>query len=87
MEQVFSLDQPLYALQHIDTQEYVCMLHNNIDHLVCFTDGDSALQFRADLNLHEYVDMVVTTVNKSPFNSFWLNGQAMHATKGERQSA
>ena len=67
--------QRIFALQHLDTHEYICLLQEGTDYLACFTDGDSALEFRAALGLQEHVDMRCTTVDESPFRHFWLDGE------------
>lgn len=70
-----NLDQPIYALQHIETKQYVCILVDGIDYLVCFTCGDGAISFMEDMRMREHVDLYVTTLNECEFNHFWLDGE------------
>jgi hypothetical protein len=65
----------IYALQHIETGEFICLLQDGVDYLACFTDGDTALEFRASLRLEEHVDLYSTTIGRSPFSHFWLDGE------------
>ncbi len=68
-------NQHIYALQHIDSGEFICLLQEGHDYLACFSDGDSALQFRGELGLQEHVDLFATTLGHSPFHHFWLDGE------------
>jgi len=70
--------QHVYALQHIDSGEYICLLQEGIDYLACFSDGDSALEFRSLLGLQEHVDLCSTTMDRSPFSHFWLDGESVN---------
>jgi len=70
--------QHVYALQHLETGEYICLLQEGTDYLACFSDGDSALEFRALLGLQEHVDLCSTTLERSPFSHFWLDGESVH---------
>ncbi len=67
--------QKIYALQHLETAEFICLLQDGTDYLACFSDGDTALEFRTALNLQEHVDIHVTTIENCPFTHFWLDGQ------------
>lgn len=69
--------QRIYALQHIESGEFICLLQDGIDYLACFTDGDTALEFRAALGLHEHVDISLSTLSDSPFSHFWLDGESI----------
>jgi len=69
--------QTIFALRHIDSGEFICLLQDGTDYLASFSDGDSALEFRSALGLHEHVDMVSTTIDQSPFRHFWLDGANM----------
>jgi hypothetical protein len=72
-----SITQRIYALQHIETAEFICLLQDGTDFLACFSDGDTAIEFRTALGLQEHVDIVSTTVESSPFTHFWLDGKNM----------
>lgn len=69
--------QHIYALQHIDTGEFICLLQEGVDYLACFTDGDTALEFRIALGLQEHVDLYSATMEASPFSHFWLDGYSV----------
>src|SRR5580700_9286591 len=63
--------QRIYALQHIESGEFICLLQEGVDYLACFTDGDTALEFRTALGLQEHVDLYTATLDSSPFTHFW----------------
>ncbi len=67
--------QRIFALQHLETGEYICLMQEGTDYLACFSDGDSALEFRGLLGLQEHVDLCATTLDHSPFEHFWLDGE------------
>ena len=69
------LNQTVYTLRHIESGEFICLRQSGREHLACFSDGDSALQFRAELNLLEHVDIASLKLGDTPFDLFWLNGQ------------
>jgi hypothetical protein len=71
------VNQRIFALQHIENGEFICLLQEGEDYLACFSDGDSALQFRSDLGLQEHVDLISTTMESSPFHHFWLDGESV----------
>ncbi len=71
---VVDTSQRIYALQHLETGEFICLLQNGVDYLACFTDGDTALQFRAELGLQEHVQMYAARMEDCPFRHFWLDG-------------
>ena len=71
----------VYALQHLETKKYICLLQNGKDYLACFSNGDSAIDFRESLNMREHVDLSVITIEKAPFNYFYLDGENIHVDK------
>ena len=71
----------VFALQHLDSGEFICLLQEGIDYLACFSDGDSALEFRALLGLQEHVDLAATPLDRSPFSHFWLDGESVTLPK------
>ena len=79
METIKDVDttQRVFALQHLDTGEFICLLQEGTDYLACFSDGDSALEFRTLLGLQEHVDLCATTLDHSPFKHFWLDGESI----------
>ena len=68
------LRQRVYALQHLETGEFICLLQDGVDFLASFTNGDTALEFRSALGLQEHVRVHVTTLQNYPFRHFWLDG-------------
>lgn len=72
---VKNITQRVFSLRHIETTEYVCLLQDGIDYLACFTDGDSALAFRTELGLQEYVDIFVSPLERCPFTHYYLDGE------------
>lgn len=69
--------QVVFALKHIETGEYICLLEEGNDYLACFSDGDTALEFRAELGLQEHVDIVACNLVDSPFTHLWHDGEMM----------
>jgi len=66
--------QRVYALQHLETGEFICLLQDGVDYLACFTDCDTALEFRSALGLQEHVRLYTSLIDKCPFTHFWLDG-------------
>lgn len=66
----------VYALQHLETGEFICLLQEGVDYLACFSDGDTALEFRAALGLQEHVQIHASSIADCPFTHFWLDGQS-----------
>ncbi len=75
------ITQRVYALQHLDSGEFICLLQEGTDYLACFSDGDSALEFRALLGLQEHVDLAPMTLDRSPFSHFWLDGESVNVAQ------
>lgn len=83
-----ALNQRVYTLRHIETGEFICLRQDGKEHLACFSDGDSALQFRAELGLLEHVDISSERLGDTPFDRFWLNGQMTgRAASGQAATA
>lgn len=80
-EHVLDTTQRVFALQHIDSGEFICLLQEGTDYLACFSDGDSALEFRSLLGLQEHVDLCATSLDRSPFAHFWLDGESVTIAK------
>jgi hypothetical protein len=64
-----------HVLRHIDTGEFVCLQQESHDYLAAFTDGDSAIQFREEIGMTEFVDVCAIRLGDAPFERFWLDGQ------------
>ena len=73
-----SVDQTIHALRHIETEEYICLRHESLEYLACFSDGDTAFQFREELGLLEHVDIVQMRLGDAPFDQFWLDGDMIN---------
>ena len=67
--------QKVHVLRHIETSEYICLRHEGSEYMACFTDGDTAYQFREELGLLEHVDIVSLRIGDAPFDHFWLDGE------------
>ncbi len=74
MNPIVSADQKVFALRHLETQEFICLLQDNKDYLACFTNLDSAYDFRNSLGLIEFVDVKAVTINDVPFAQVWIDG-------------
>jgi len=70
-------DTKIYALQHLDSKEFICLLQEGVDYLACFTDADTVLEFRKALGLQEHVNLYASTIGSSPFTHFWIDGESM----------
>jgi len=70
-----SATQVVHALKHIETGEYICLRHDGREFMACFSDGDTAMQFRAELGLIEHVDIAAMRLGDAPFDNFWLNSE------------
>jgi len=67
--------QRVYSLQHLETGEFICLLQDGVDYLACFSDGDTALEFRSALGLQEHVRLYASPLEECPFTHFWLDGR------------
>ena len=82
------VSQNVHALQHIETGEYICLRQDNKEYLACFSDGDSAYQFRDELGLLEYVDISCLKLGDAPFDNYWLDGEMIgRGVLTDRQTA
>jgi L-ascorbate metabolism protein UlaG (beta-lactamase superfamily) len=68
------MSRSIFALRHIETGEYICLRHEGNEYLACFTDADTAFQFREELGLLEHVDIASMPLGEAPFDHFWLDG-------------
>ena len=69
------LRQRVYALQHLDSGEFICLLQDGVDYMACFSDGDTAEEFRTALGLQEHVRIYASRLDLCPFTHFWLDGR------------
>ncbi|WP_395140357.1 hypothetical protein [Armatimonas sp.] len=65
----------VYTLRHIDTAEFVCLRQSGDEYLAAFSDGDSAMRFRAELCLIEFVDIIPVRLDSVPFDHYYLDGE------------
>jgi hypothetical protein len=70
-------------LRHLDTGEFICLLQDGVDYLACFSDGDTALEFRAALGLQEHVQLYASMMEQCPFKHFWLDGENFEAASAD----
>ena len=70
-----NITQLVCALRHIETGEFICLRNEGQEYLACFTDGDSAIQFREELGLLEHVDVATMPLSELPFDHFWFDGE------------
>lgn len=77
MKQNHSVDTAarVYILRHIENGEFICLRQEGREYLACFSDGDSAYQFREELGLLEHVDIAGMCIGNAPFDHFWLDGE------------
>lgn len=78
MNPMIDVSQRVYALRHIETSEYICLRQDDLEYLACFNDGDGAMQFREELGLLEFVDIIQVRLEDVPFNHFWLDGDMLN---------
>ena len=71
---------PVHVLRHIETGEFVCLEQSGQEYLAAFRDGDSALQFREELRMIEFVDVERIRLADAPFENFWLDGERIRRT-------
>lgn len=68
------LSQTIHALRHIESGEYICLRHEGNEYLACFSDADTAGEFRDELGILEHVDIAAMPLGEAPFEHFWLDG-------------
>ncbi len=77
LKPLVDLSQRVYTLRHIETGEYICLRQQETEYLACFSDGDTASQFREDVSLIEYVDITPMRLREAPFDHYWLDGEML----------
>ncbi len=65
----------VYTMRHIETGEFLCLRQSDDEYLAAFTDDDSALRFRAELHLIEFVDISPMRLGSVPFDHYYLDGE------------
>ena len=78
--------QLIFALRHLETGEFICLRHEMLEYLACFSDGDTAFQFREELGLVEHVDVINMRMGEAPFDHFWFDGEMIKQTELEAAS-
>ena len=84
---VIDTQQRVYSLQHLETGEFICLLQDGVDYLACFSDGDTALEFRSALGLQEHVRLYSSPLDQCPFTHFWLDGRNVVLNTDARKAA
>lgn len=81
------LPRMVYALQHLENAEFICLFDKptQTDYLACFSDGDTAMEFRSELRLQEYVDVVGVETAACPFTHLWLDGDSISIPRSEAE--
>ena len=74
IHEMVNATRKVYILRHLETNEFICLRQDTKEYVACFTDGDSAQQFREELGLVEYVDVAAMRIGDTPFDNFWLDG-------------
>jgi hypothetical protein len=64
----------VHTLRHLETGEFICLRQDTKEYVACFSDGDTARQFREELGLIEFVDVATMRIGDAPFDNFWLDG-------------
>ena len=71
---MIDMTRVVYTLRHIETGEYVCLRQDGEEYLAAFSTDDSALKFRSEINLIEFVDVTSARLASVPFDHFYLDG-------------
>lgn len=87
MNPMVDVNERVYTLRHIESSEYICLRQDGREYLACFTDGDSAFQFREELGLLEHVDLAAMPIGTAPFDYFWLDGEMLSRAVLKDQAA
>ena len=66
----------VYALRPIDGPGYVCVTRSAGEHVVVFSDGAAAMEWRDRQGLRDWVDIVAVRLSSAPFDHFWWDGVA-----------
>jgi hypothetical protein len=75
ISEMVDVSQRVYTLRHLETGEFICLRQDGREHMACFSDGDTAIQFREELGLLEHVDIAAMRIGDAPFDHFWLDGE------------
>lgn len=76
----------MFVLRHIETDEYVCLRQDELEYLAAFSEVDAAREFRDQLQLTEFVDVVGTRLNQVPFDYFYLDGEMLPLADLQRRT-
>ena len=77
LKPLVDISQRIYTLRHMETGEFICIRQQQTEYLACFSDGDTAGQFREDVGLIEHVDIVPMRLSDAPFDHYWLDGEML----------
>lgn len=65
----------VFVLRHLESQQYICAMHEGEDYVIGFSNGDTAFQFRAELGQQEYAEICSVLVKDFPTRKFWFDSQ------------
>jgi hypothetical protein len=77
LKPLIDLSQRVYTLRHMETGEFICLRQQETEYVACFSDGDTASQFREDVDLIEHVDIAPMRLSDAPFDHYWLDGEML----------
>jgi hypothetical protein len=67
----------VFVLRHMETNEYVCLRQEGVEYMAAFTDERRALDFRQQLRLLEFVDVLSIRLSHAPFDHVYLDGEML----------
>jgi hypothetical protein len=71
----------IYALQHIETGDFICFIKDGLDYLACFSDAHTAREARTVLGLDEHVDVFPVSSEAAARTRLWLDFECVEAGK------
>ena len=77
MKNMIDMTRIVYTLRHLETGEYVCLRQEGEEYLAVFSSDDSALRFRSELHLVEFVDTAALRLSSLPFQRYYLDGELL----------
>lgn len=72
---MLDMTRVVYTLRHMETGEYVCLRQDGAEYLAAFSESEAALEFRSELRLVEFVDVVSVRLAHVPFDHYYLDGE------------
>lgn len=68
-----------YALQHIETGDFICFMKDGRDYLACFSNQDTAREARLVLGLDDHVDVFSVPTDAAHQTRLWLDFECVEA--------